>query len=347
MRPFFIAFAFMQLVFALNAWAGVGTIQSVLGDARISQRSGLERPAQKGVQLQEGDTVVTAANSNVQIRMIDEAMIWMKPQSQLVIDKYNYSQLDSEQSKNQVALRLVQGGFRTVTGLIGRTNQAQYKVTSPNATIGIRGTDFDAVFVAPAGRSQFGNAAPGTYNRVYAGSTLLSGPSGQVTLNKDEAGFMGLQPGDKPTVLPSIPDFLKSTPAPAAKAESKAPRAMTLIVRLAELDDATSTSSASRSATPLPPVQRISIKDGDLARLSLPSAQIVEFMPRMEGNGVRLEFTNARQPANSYAVTLRPGQPTEVTGKGPWSENNVDTSSKKGARAERYKTYLSVEDALK
>ena len=70
-------------------------------------------------------------------------------------------------------------------------------------------------------------------------------------------------------------------------------------------------------------------------------------MPRMEGNGVRLEFTNARQPANSYAVTLRPGQPTEVTGKGPWSENNVDTSSKKGARAERYKTYLSVEDALK
>lgn len=38
--------------------------------------------------------------------------------------------------------RLVKGGFRTVSGLIGKVNQDDYRVSTPVATIGIRGTRY-------------------------------------------------------------------------------------------------------------------------------------------------------------------------------------------------------------
>lgn len=38
--------------------------------------------------------------------------------------------------------RLLKGGFRAVSGLIGKANPAEYRVSTPVATIGIRGTDY-------------------------------------------------------------------------------------------------------------------------------------------------------------------------------------------------------------
>ena len=37
---------------------------------------------------------------------------------------------------------LLKGGFRTVSGLIGKINHEDYSVATPVATIGIRGTDY-------------------------------------------------------------------------------------------------------------------------------------------------------------------------------------------------------------
>lgn len=44
--------------------------------------------------------------------------------------------------ESRSVLRLVKGGLRAVTGLIGRETRTQYQVLTPVATIGIRGTDF-------------------------------------------------------------------------------------------------------------------------------------------------------------------------------------------------------------
>src|SRR3546814_7082028 len=38
--------------------------------------------------------------------------------------------------------RLLKGGFRAVSGLIGRVDHEEYRVSTPVATIGIRGTDY-------------------------------------------------------------------------------------------------------------------------------------------------------------------------------------------------------------
>jgi hypothetical protein len=44
----------------------------------------------------------------------------------------------------RVAMSLLKGGLRTVTGQIGKINNNGYKLTTATATIGIRGTGFDA-----------------------------------------------------------------------------------------------------------------------------------------------------------------------------------------------------------
>ncbi|MFH0933579.1 MAG: FecR domain-containing protein [Pseudomonadota bacterium] len=93
--------------------------------------------------VQEGDTLVTSSNSYAQVKMNDGTKMTMRPDSNLKIETYRFKK-DSPQTDNAV-FRLLKGGFRTVTGLIGkRGNPDAYKLRAATATIGIRGTDFTA-----------------------------------------------------------------------------------------------------------------------------------------------------------------------------------------------------------
>ena len=128
---------------SLPAWSAAGIIQLVLGEAHVSNASGLERPAQKGVQLYDGDTVWTRKRANVQIRMIDDAMIWVYPETRLKISAYDKTAGKGFKGEH-AALELFNGGLRTVTGSI----KQNYAMTTPNASIGIRGTDFEVAVIA-------------------------------------------------------------------------------------------------------------------------------------------------------------------------------------------------------
>ena len=44
-------------------------------------------------------------------------------------------------------------GLRTITGLVGRSNRDNYKVTTAVATIGIRGTEYTGAFTPGDGRN--------------------------------------------------------------------------------------------------------------------------------------------------------------------------------------------------
>ena len=66
---------------------------------------------------------------------------------------------------------LLKGGFRSITGLIGRGNKDHYGIRTPSATIGIRGTDHETVHLAVA----LPNLPEGTYNKVNTGATVVNG----------------------------------------------------------------------------------------------------------------------------------------------------------------------------
>ena len=347
------------------AWAIAGTIQVLIGTARISQHSGQDRPALRGDNLYEGDTVATNANSNVQLRMIDGSIIWVRPDSRFKIERYQSNQHGA--AKNDVALRLISGTMRQVTGAIGKGAPADYKLSTPNATIGIRGTEFDASYLSPQAAAQ-AKTAPGTYNRVYVGSTVLEGPAGQVTLKKDEAGFMGLDGGDKPQVLPRIPAFMAAAATAAAQgadASPQKPKSLLISVRYGEGDADGSTSISSRDTNSEQRVQAVEGEPASIAMAEGPGARTgqtgarpasqsqLELLVKVNGNNALVQFfsqtksgSSSSNQANRVATSLNipMGVWTEVSGRGPWSGQSTSTVSSSSARGDASRVSIKIED---
>lgn len=348
-------------------WGAAGTIQVVIGTARISQHTGQERSAARGDNLYEGDTVATDSNSNVQIRMIDEAIVWLRPDSQFKIDKYRSNQHGA--ARNEASLRLLSGTLRQLTGMIGKSSPSDYKLKTPNAVIGIRGTEFDAMYATPQIAAQL-NTPAGTYNRVYEGSTFLEGATGgSITLKKDQAGFMGLDSADKPKVLTGIPAFLNSNPSAAperAEAGIAKIRSLQLSVRYGEGNSEIISSVSSRDNDS---EQGVQVMEGERASLSLiqeaPSRKagqaggrpvnrsLLDLMVKLSGNSAIVQFYSENQSssaagsqtsrvATSLSVPL--GVWTEVSGRGPWSGSRSSTISSNDARANSSKVYLKVDE---
>ncbi|WP_026686572.1 FecR family protein [Azovibrio restrictus] len=117
----------------------VGEVVFVAGEASL-QRDGQWQGLQKGRSLQEGDTVRTAANGHVHLRMLDKGFIAVRPGSTLTLKQYRYN--PDQPEENRVLLYLENGVARTISGKAGEANREKYRFTTPVAAIGLRGTDY-------------------------------------------------------------------------------------------------------------------------------------------------------------------------------------------------------------
>ena len=67
----------------------------------------------------------------------------LSPQSAFRIEEHEFKPQQPDESNSFFSF--LQGGLRLVTGLVGKLNQPAFRVATPTATIGIRGTGFDLV----------------------------------------------------------------------------------------------------------------------------------------------------------------------------------------------------------
>ena len=118
-----------------------GRIIMARGDVQAINEEGVMRQLKRRDSIYNHEIIKTGKDSKVQIRFIDNALLALKADSELNIKAYVYSTENEED--NQVLMELVTGGFRTLTGQIGKGNKAAYKVETPVASIGIRGTLYD------------------------------------------------------------------------------------------------------------------------------------------------------------------------------------------------------------
>ncbi len=109
-------------------------------------------------EVMAGDNLETGNDSYAQVQMNDGAQMTIRPNSNLKIESF---QFNKEASKGDNAVfRLLRGGFRTVSGLIGkRGNPDAYQLRVNTATIGIRGTDFTTRLCADQDCEDAPNAA--------------------------------------------------------------------------------------------------------------------------------------------------------------------------------------------
>jgi hypothetical protein len=193
-------------------------VMAVSGTATATDANGQERPLQKGGEVFSGDKVVTLDAALVQMRLHDGGYLSVRPGTTLVIDRFVLDEKNTANSSFLVSL--LRGGFRSITGLIGRTNPDAYQIRSATATIGIRGTDHEPMVVLPDTPGTASPDAPGLYDKVNEGETFIRNQHGIQSLKAGEVGFASHSGEAAPRLMPKVPDFYKRD----FRADGRAPR---------------------------------------------------------------------------------------------------------------------------
>jgi hypothetical protein len=101
----------------------------------------MPRTLGKGLPLNEGDRLTTAQGAVAIIKLKDGTRLTLRPNSEIIMKKFQYKEGDTD---NSMMMQLLRGGFRAITGLITKDSPDAAKIQTATATMGIRGTDFDA-----------------------------------------------------------------------------------------------------------------------------------------------------------------------------------------------------------
>jgi hypothetical protein len=119
---------------------GVGVVSLLLGKAYLESAGNARQAIKVGSAIHVGDEVLTESNGHVHIRFVDDALVSVRPNSRLQITDYQYSVSRPEQST--VKFNLVEGVTRSISGEAGRSARERFRLDTPIAAIGVRGTDF-------------------------------------------------------------------------------------------------------------------------------------------------------------------------------------------------------------
>ncbi|HEX7046013.1 MAG TPA: FecR family protein [Gammaproteobacteria bacterium] len=233
MKANVLAALLLAISFSLPAVAATehaGGITLLTGRATAAGVSGDIRPLAKGGVVYPGEMINTGPNSYLNIKFTDGGMVLLRPNSRFQIEEYRYSaaaetaQDEQGSSPNVEAepegnafFRLLKGGFRAVTGLIGKNDRDNFRVRTPVATIGIRGTDFEARLCNGDCFDISPMPQDGLYTGVFEGGINLTNGAG--TFVRDAGQYSYVPAVNQPAVpLAKRPKALSQDPMPDPEA---------------------------------------------------------------------------------------------------------------------------------
>ncbi len=117
----------------------------VKGTVMATQPGGTPRPLTRRSVIYEHDVVSTDKTSTGEIGFTDGSLMSLNSDTAIKIDEYKYKEGGGGGKDDKSVINLVKGGFRTITGAIPKENPEGYKMNTPVATIGVRGTEYVTV----------------------------------------------------------------------------------------------------------------------------------------------------------------------------------------------------------
>ncbi|MFT4583144.1 MAG: hypothetical protein ACI915_003148 [Gammaproteobacteria bacterium] len=184
---------------------GIATSQAVGSRTRIL---GIGSP------LFVGDVISTGPRSIALLRLGDGSRLTLRPQTKFQVEEFNI-----EEGDERAVYRLFQGGLRAVTGFLSKRNKNAVRLRTSVATIGIRGTEFDARIcgadctldakarAVPSGRAGFvkGSVAAqsgsgGRARALRAGAPIYSGET--VTTSTGSFAVLTFKDKSRVTLMP-------------------------------------------------------------------------------------------------------------------------------------------------
>lgn len=139
----------------------VGEVTFIVGQARVLAGENSSK-VDKNAAVHVGARFITGSNGHIHIRFIDQGFISVRPNSELLIEAYDY--FPDHPKRNRILFTLTQGTARLITGKAGEASKELFRLNTPVAAVGIRGTDFLVQTDKQVSRVA-----------VYGGAVILSG----------------------------------------------------------------------------------------------------------------------------------------------------------------------------
>ncbi len=176
-----------------------GTVDALSGSANVEDQSGISAAVTVGLNIYEGQTITSGPEGEVQLVTEDGGIIAVRPNTVFRVDEYKAE----GDSSDRIFMSLLKGAVRSITGWVGKYNHAAYRITTPTATIGIRGTDHETTVIDGGDGDE-----PGTYDHVNEGATELKTPQGSAEVTPGKFAFAPKGRAVAPVFLAQRPRFL-------------------------------------------------------------------------------------------------------------------------------------------
>lgn len=125
---------------AAQAPVVVGETTLVIGQAQIINANGKSIPVTRGSVIQVGDVIQTEIGGHVHLRFVDGGRVSVRPSSRLQVENYTHSAQQPQLSA--IKFTLQEGVVRSITGSWGESARERFRLNTPLAAIGVKGTDF-------------------------------------------------------------------------------------------------------------------------------------------------------------------------------------------------------------
>jgi hypothetical protein len=200
-----------------HAQARVGEAVVIKNEV-VSVAASATNPINVGDGVLRDEVVRTGADSAARLVMSDSTNLSLGPSATIKLDRTVFN---DEHSYRDIAIRLTTGAFRFVTG---HSDKTAYKITTPLATIGVRGTILDILsqrgrttVVLQEGASLVCATGGPCVDLTQPGDTaVITATGGRVTIRKTNnppwnfASTCAVAAG-----LCTITEFADASPAPA------------------------------------------------------------------------------------------------------------------------------------
>jgi len=182
------------LFYATSLWGSIGNVDKLEGNGVID-RNKTDITLEEELPIEQYDTVKTG-NGKVGILFIDETRVDVTQHSKLIIDEFVY---DPNTKKGKLNLSAKLGTIKYASGQIAKTSRQDIIITTPTATIGVRGTDFSMTIDELGSSTIILLPSCDVNGNCLVGEISVESAAGQVILNQAFQATQVFVPENPPT----------------------------------------------------------------------------------------------------------------------------------------------------
>jgi hypothetical protein len=130
--------------------ASVGTVTDLDGNLLVSRANGSVKVLAAGSAIEEGDILTSRKQTYATLTLADHSSVTLGPDTDLKVQRFVF---DETPSNDGALFALAKGSVGITAGVLGTRSGDAFELTTPSATIDMRGASVVVNYVAPTDRA--------------------------------------------------------------------------------------------------------------------------------------------------------------------------------------------------